>query len=236
MKYIFSLLFAWIPLLLTAQSLTGPELLDKTIAFHDPDNQWPTAQIQLNLQGERPDGTVSQLVVDIDLPNSYFVYEGKREEIMVRKGVQMDSCFASLDGRENLSEEEVKTYRADCASINRMRDYYVYLYGLPMKLKDPGTLIDPNVEKATFNGQEYLVLTVRYEPEVGAHTWLFYIHPETFAMEGYQFFKDETTREGEYIYLNGLVNVGGMKLPADRKWYYVPGDKYLGRDILESAN
>jgi hypothetical protein len=39
-----------------------------------------------------------------------------------------------------------------------MRNYYTFLYGLPMKLADPGTIIDPVVVKKEFMGKEYLVL------------------------------------------------------------------------------
>ncbi|MEM7372907.1 MAG: DUF6503 family protein [Bacteroidota bacterium] len=220
---------------LVGQSLTGQQLLTKTIQFHDPGSKWVSADIHLDLKGERPDGSSSMTQVTIDLMNSFFSSERDREGKKVRTGIQGDSCFASIDGRTELTEEEIKSNRADCATIQRMRDYYIYLYGLPMKLRDPGTIIDDKVDRTTFNGKEYLVLKVGYEEEVGQHTWLFFIHPETYAMEGYQFYKDEKTKEGEYIYLDGLKDIGGMKLPAIRKWYYVPGDKYLGTDIIEGG-
>lgn len=229
------LLVMLLPVFLCAQELTGPELLTKSIRYHDPGSKWVNADIQLNLRGERPDGRSSLTVVDIDLMNSFYSSESERDGNKVRTGIQGDSCFASIGGRMELTEEERKANRADCNSIKRMRDYYVYLYGLPMKLRDPGTIIHDEVGKETFNGKEYLVLKASYEKGVGEHIWLFFIHPETYAMEGYQFYKDEASKEGEYIFLDGLTEVDGMKLPTTRKWYYVPGDKYLGTDIIESG-
>ena len=41
------------------------------------------------------------------------------------------------------SDEIAQQQRFNCERTTKMRNYYVYLYGLPMKLKDPGTKIDP---------------------------------------------------------------------------------------------
>ena len=62
-----------------------------------------------------------------------------------------------------------------------MKDYYTYLYGLPMKLKDPGTIVDPKVTKKRFKGKRYLVLKVSYDQEVGKDTWYFYFDQSTLS-------------------------------------------------------
>jgi hypothetical protein len=56
-----------------------------------------------------------------------------------------------------------------------MRNYYT-LYGLPMKLTDPETIIDPVVVKKEFMGKEYLVL--KYEEGIGKDSWYFYFDPK----------------------------------------------------------
>ncbi|HCX74522.1 MAG TPA: hypothetical protein DHU93_02925, partial [Algoriphagus sp.] len=38
----------------------------------------------------------------------------------------------------------------------RMRNYYTYLWGLPMKLQDPGKQIDDKVTQEELNGKSYL--------------------------------------------------------------------------------
>ena len=112
------------------------------------------------------------------------------------------------------------------------QNYYTYLYGLPMKLKDAGTIIDENIILKEFNGENYLVLKVTYEKEVGKDTWYFYFDQTTYALKRYQFFHDESKNDGEYIVLDQELLVNGIKIPKNRSWYYNNDDRYLGIDIL----
>jgi hypothetical protein len=112
------------------------------------------------------------------------------------------------------------------------QNYYTYLYGLPMKLKDAGTIIHEKVALKKFKEKNYLVLKVSYEKEVGEDTWYFYFDPFTYAMEVYQFYHEEEKNDGEFILLSGLETVNGVKMPKKRAWYYNKGEKYLGTDIL----
>jgi hypothetical protein len=116
------------------------------------------------------------------------------------------------------------------------KNYYTYLYGLPMKLKDSGTIIDQQTSRKTFKGKEYLVLKASYEKEVGEDIWYFYFDPESYAMEVYQFFHDESKNDGEYILLTGEEEVSGIKMPKTRAWYYNKDEKYLGTDVLTKAS
>ena len=116
-----------------------------------------------------------------------------------------------------------------------MRNYYTYLYGLPMKLKDPGTNLDSKVQKRTFKGKEYLVLKATYDQKVGDDIWYFYFDPTTYAMEVYQFYHDESKNDGEYILLKDMEEIDGVKMPKVRAWYYNSDDTYLGTDTLEAA-
>jgi hypothetical protein len=67
-----------------------------------------------------------------------------------------------------------------------MQNYYTYLYGLPMKLKDPGTIISSVVNRNL--GKEYLVL--KSNTSIGTDSW--YFEPKTYALKIYQFYHDET--------------------------------------------
>jgi len=116
-----------------------------------------------------------------------------------------------------------------------MRDYYTYLYGLPMKLKDPGTNVYEKIQQKTFKNKEYLVLKVDYDEAVGKDTWYFYFDPKTYAMEVYQFFHEESKNDGEYILLTDTMEVHNIKIPKTRTWYYNKGDVYLATDILTEA-
>lgn len=106
-----------------------------------------------------------------------------------------------------------------------------------MKLKDPGTLVNPIVERKSFKGKEYLLLKITYDESVGSDVWYFYFDPDTYAMKVYQFFKGDPNKEGkntgEYILLLKETTVNDMKILKVRAWYYNKDDKYLGTDILK---
>jgi hypothetical protein len=113
-----------------------------------------------------------------------------------------------------------------------MRDYYVYLYGLPMKLKDPGTQLDSKVYNKTLKGVSYHCLKVTYDEKVGKDTWYFYLDKTTAQLRHYQFYHNEAENDGEYILLSGEVNIGGILMPKDRAWYMNADNRYLGTDFL----
>ncbi|MCV6629519.1 MAG: DUF6503 family protein, partial [Flavobacteriaceae bacterium] len=61
----------------------------------------------------------------------------------------------------------------------------------------------------------------------------FYFDPDTYAMEVYQFFHDETKNDGEYILLTETKEISGIKMPKNRAWYYNKDNTYLGTDKLQ---
>ncbi len=215
-----------------SQEITGEELLNKSIQYHDPNNQWSKFVGELNITMESPRRSLRVSSIFFDVEKQHFKNEWKRDDDTIIQEVNKDECFISLNGRTTFTKTQEKKHRLTCEQTLRKRDYYVYLYGLPMKLKDPGTIIDPKVQKKKFKGKEYLVLKVNYEEGVGKDTWYFYFDPNTFAMEVYQFYHDETKNDGEYILLTEEVEVQGIKMPKNRAWYYNEGDKYLGTDFL----
>ena len=216
-----------------AQELTGPELLNKAIAFHDPNDAWASFTGTLEVTMETPNSAERRSRVRIDIPSSIFGLEVSKEGDSYSYKVEKDTCEITLNGSKSISKEDLEKFRLSCDRGKMYRDYYTYLYGLPMKLKDQGTNVHEKVERKVFKGKEYLVLKVTYDAEVGEDTWYFYFDPETYAMEVYQFYHEESKNDGEYILLSGIEEISGVKMPKTRKWYYNKDDKYLGTDHLQ---
>ena len=157
-----------------------------------------------------------------------------RDTISTEYTLDKGKCGIKFGGKSDFDEATAKAHRLSCERANMYKNYYTYLYGLPMKLRDEGTIIHDTVEMKTFMGKRYLVLKVTYEDPVGGDTWYFYFNPENYAMEVYQFFHDEAKNDGEYIILTEEETVNDIKMPKNRAWYYNSDDKYLGTDILRS--
>ena len=177
---------------------------------------------------------VSDIVLNI--PQQYFQLTSVKDGVTLKQTLDRGQCELMLNGSTSISEEDIKTHRLTCERANMMKNYYTYLYGLPMKLKDPGTILDSKTQKKTFKGKDYLVLKATYEKEVGDDIWYFYFDPNTYAMEVYLFFHEEAKNDGEYILLTGEEEVSGIKMPKTRAWYYNKDDKYLGTDVLTKAS
>ncbi|WP_298424100.1 DUF6503 family protein [uncultured Kordia sp.] len=229
--------FTYILLLFTAfsygQELTGQQLLEKAIQYHDPNGNWKTFNGTLNVTMETPKNPDRVSVIKINLPEEYFYVKATSDKKTTEYTVEKSDCKIVFNGERDLSNEELKENKLSCKRANLYKNYYTYLYGLPMKLKDNGTIIDPKVIKKTFKGKEYLVLKVTYKESIGKDTWYFYFNPKTYAMEVYQFFKDESKNDGEYILLTEEATINDIKMPKKRAWYYNKDNGYLGTDILK---
>jgi len=221
-----------------AQELTATQLLDKAIAFHDPTGQWANFRGDLQVVMESPKSANRTTAIRIDLPSQYFKATAQRDEVITTYIVDKGNCVVTAADSLRIAALKEPPKRSHCDLSSLYKDYYTYLYGLPMKLKDPGTLLDPTVLKKIFKGKEYLVLKVTYDKAVGSDVWFFYFDPSTYAMEVYQFYKGDPNGvgkdTGEYILLSEMEAINGIKMPKKRAWYYNKDDGYLGTDTLLS--
>lgn len=228
---LFVLLFAFQGF---SQELTGKQLLEKAIKYHDPNGNWKTFQGTLFVTMETPKNPNRDSEIKINLPEEYFYVKASKGENTTEYTVKKDGCEIGFNGKKP-TEAEKKEHKLSCERAKLYKNYYTYLYGLPMKLKDNGTIIHDKIERKKFKGKEYLVLKATYKKEVGKDTWYFYFNPKTYAMEVYQFFKNKPN-SGEYILLTGEEVINGVKMPKNRAWYYNKDNGYLGTDILKKSN
>ncbi len=197
-----------------SQELSSEEVLNKAIKYHDPNGEWSTFAYRLFFDQELQDGSTSKEVVELDNSKSYFKASRRKNE--VEFGLSNDSCFV------------VSTKQVPCERITMMRNYYLYLWGLPMKLKDPGTNLDSKVRSGKFGEFDCYILRVPYEKDI----WYFYFDQESYAMRGYEFFKNEAKQVGERIALSGELTVGSLRIPKNRKWNNTHDLQYLATDKL----
>jgi hypothetical protein len=193
------------------QSLTSNDIVNKSVQFHDPLDRWSSFNQQLDFDEYRADGVIRKTHIKLDLPNT--TYQIHREG---------QYQFSLANAEFDLIDGEIDTSRAEV-----IKNYYLYLWGLPMKLKDTATPLGSWVKSSWQDKPSYEV-EVNYEKD----TWYFHFDPETYEMMGYKFFTDSAKTKGETILLQGLMEVGSLKIPKERSWYTIPENKYLGKDIL----
>jgi len=121
----------------------------------------------------------------------------------------------------------------DCERAEMYNNYFRYLLGMPMKLRDPGTVIHEDITNEEYNDREYKVVKVTYRPEVGSDTWKFYFNPENASLDLIEFSKDGTFQNGETIELNEKKRFQGMLLPGQLKWFILPDRIFLAEENIK---
>lgn len=212
--------------------LAAKEVLDKSIAYHDPNGHWDREEVKLSLYEQRPGADYRLTHLTIHQPTETFIMDQQRGPNHIYRKLSADGCSSGYNGNRNLTEEEKAQYRLRCSDHETYANYYQYLWGLPMKLRDPGTIIAPAVWRETIDGKEYLKIQVTYDPEVGGDIWYFYFDPDTYALSAYRFYHDESANDGEYILLEGEETHSGIRFPAKRSWYINADHRFLGYDQL----
>lgn len=210
-------------------------LLARAIAFHDPGAVWGAREVRLAWAGTGSDGG-ERVAVDVVLSpdGSAFSLRGRYAGSTIDYHADGSRWSAVVDGTSDLdaaTRERMRLHREDGLF---WRSYFGFLAGLPMKLRDPGTRLDPEPSDVTFMGRPARALRVTYDPSVGTDTWYFYFDPETAQLLGCRFYHDETANDGEYIAFDGLIEADGLRLPRHRRWYVNADDRFLGADEIRA--
>ena len=211
---------------------TAEEILARAIAHHDPGDRFLSEPWCLTFRETRPGASDRHTEILVDEPGERFRMV-RRAEHEIAGVLDRERCEMTLDGRSDLTAAEREAHRVSCERLRLMRNYYVYLWGLPMKLRDPGTQLG-TVQETEFEGKPVYGLRVTYDAEVGDDTWYFYFERQSAALVGYRFYHDESKNDGEVILLEGEHEAHGMRLPESRAWYTHQDDRHLGTDVLRS--
>ena len=186
------------------RALTAEGILNKSISYHDPNGVWGQFKGTFHFESSFSwnDSIPEALIISIDVANDYLRYQNLDRE--------SDYVF---------HKDECKTLKGSvkCEDQIWIKNFYTYTWGLPMKLKDPGTAIKDTLITREFNNVSCYVLSVDYENE----KWNYYMDEESFQLLGFDFiFKNK--KKGETIYLSSERKVGKMRLASKRVWtdYY----------------
>ena len=214
---------------------SAEELLNRSVAYHDPKGLWATEPLEFSILSSRPDGRRDNIRIRVETRAGLFRCRMERGGDVVEYESQGEEWSARLNGSTEISEADKEKFRLTRDGGLFWRNYFGFLLGLPMKLKDQGAILDPEPRATTFQEREVLALRVTYDPSVGTDTWYFYFDPPSGSLLGYRFYHDESKNDGEYITLEGEAGVGGLRLPKVRSWYVNKDGEYLGTDTIEAV-
>ncbi len=224
----------------SSEGSVAEQLIAKSIKFHDPQGKWSefSASIQQTSYLERLDPLTGEKMIrerkiDLDIPRSRFVMAQELEGHLLMRTVSGKAICTTEWNKDSISQAERDQYRLDCAGAERMRDYFRYLIGLPMVLRDKQAIVQDTITEIEFEGNVFQVVTIDYPPSGEHPTWQFYIDPESGALHQAKFFRTNTedgTLSGEIIRLEDPTEFGGMVKFGRFVWTYLDG-KPLAEEI-----
>jgi hypothetical protein len=222
-----------------AELPTADELLASSISHHDPQDVWSNGRIHLEMEVVYSEKLAEQRGIE-KMTTSLWLAPGHGEFRCIRAHdggtveyrIEAGEGATFVNGRSEFSDEDRERLRVGDPLM--YRDYFEYMWGMPMKLRDPGTNIDPVVRETTFQDQPVLALRVTYDPEVGTDVWDFFFDPDSSTLIGCRFFHDEAANDGEYIVFTAEVHdeSSGLRMPGGQAWYYNDGRGHLATDSV----
>jgi len=220
---------------------SAEELVERSVAYHDPDGVWNARGVEIiaevrlaeRLAAERGYATRTDRI-RIHEASGEFHYRAEKAGDVIEVVSDHGTFQAKLNGSPEIAEADRQAHGLSQDRLVRWRDYFAYMFGMPMKLRDPGTHLGAEVRSAEFAGRQALALRVTYTPEVGTDVWYFYFDPGTYALVGCRFFHDESANDGEYIVFEGEEAGGRLKLPKLRRWYMNLDDEFIASDEIVS--
>ncbi|TXF86258.1 DUF2911 domain-containing protein [Neolewinella aurantiaca] len=213
--------------------LSADSVLTRSLRFHDPEGNWGKQSHLIQLAESRPNGTVRHTRLSLFPLTDEFDMQQVRGKDKLQMRYLKGTFGYSVNGDTEADSSTINRLGLTPKRMLAMRDYYTYLYGLPMKLRDKGTIIDPEIHEVWFHGKTLLEMKVTYAPETGKDSWFFYFDPQDYSLSGYAFYHDiDGPGTGEYILLEGEAEIDKMILPAKRHWYLTSERLYLGTDEI----
>ncbi|MHC5066564.1 MAG: DUF6503 family protein [Planctomycetota bacterium] len=210
------------------------DLLQRSIDFHDPQGAWGRKDLQFAWVSTRPNGSTTPYEIAM-AGSGDFAMQGSRAGMDLEYRVVDGAVHAKVDGSSEYSEEVASRMVLDREEGLFWRNYMGFLAGMPMNIPGAEGWIDTEVSEQMLEDRAVLAIRVGFPPEVGTDTWILYFDPENAAMLGCRFDRADPERDGETIVFQGLTELGGMRLPRERRWYMNADRRYLGMDELRAS-
>ncbi|WP_422080941.1 DUF6503 family protein [Ulvibacterium sp.] len=229
MKKTFLFVFLVSSALLNAQNMTNELLVKKSVQYHDPNDEWQTFKGQFIIKSEKEP---VELTLDNALGIAHWSEVLKNGDTLTGGFVHKDTCIVRRNGKDIPPKGELENFFLDCKSIIERTNYWIYMYGLPMKLDDNQVNFVGNPQLTTFQEEKLWVLKVNYNLTQSEEYWKFYFDPRTFALRIAQFFHPALHPDSEYIIYHEIEKINGIVIPTKHSWYLFNKKEFIGSEKL----
>ncbi len=228
-SYFFVLITVSLTYCSYGQEMSGKDVIHASIQYHDPEGRWTSLHSEFLVLSDR-DTTA------LTLANNRSMVEWTeklKDNRMITGGYIGDSCYVRLDGRSIPPEGEIENFLLDCPQIIGRSNYWLYMYGLPMKLTDNQAIIEPRAQMVQFLDGQYWRIKVRYDGGAEGERWQFYFDTDSFRFAVAQYFHPALGDDSEYIIYDNPIDIDGMVIPSKHSWYMLKEREFIGFEQLQ---
>lgn len=218
MRMIQILVFTAITLLITAcsEALTAKKIISNSIQFHDPNLKWTSLNQTLSFDSRFSfnDSVPEEMHLTFNNGSQEFTYNNLDRAVKLH--YTPDTCYK-------------KTSNGDCNGYKWTYGFYPFIWGLPMKLEDPGVEPESSFKATTFNNLKVWEVQINYTAE----NYWFYFDKTNYQLRGFKFIKNDNSKKGEIIVLNNLLEVNGIKFPKHRTWLHLDSSLIGTNEVIK---
>jgi hypothetical protein len=200
----------------TTTILTPRKIVENAVKFNDPNNNWKSLHANFSFESafKHNPFPVENLEIEINVPKNEFRYSNSERdfEAIYKK----DTC-------ETISKQ------GNCNNYAWTKDFYTYVWGLPMKLQDPQTNIISFFTIENINKHPCYKVGVKYPNE----DFDFYFKCSNFELLAFSFSKNDSSGHSEFVELKGLYAFNNIKFPETRTWKDNNTQKTLGTNTVK---
>ena len=113
----------------TSQELTGQQLLEKSIQYHDPNGNWKTFNGTLQVTMETPKNEPRVSTIKINLPKEYFYLKAARDGKTTEYTIEKNDCTIAFNGKTDISEEVIKENKLKISTFFKLLKLALKLVG-----------------------------------------------------------------------------------------------------------
>lgn len=213
--------------------VSGGELLQKSIAHHDPGGRWANLALDIHIQEPRvgnyarwsrvhwSDSLMFQMDREVD--GHRLTYRCKDNNNITLFNDNM------LDHRADTAL--IKQYRLQSDRVDLYHDFYKTLIGLPMSLPDRIKTFT-EVKQTNYNGIDAHAIGVILNKPLFSDRWVLYVARDDHRYLGMEIIDNNNSNDGERLYFTEWYDHRGVKLARVRHWYDRASGDYSGTDII----
>lgn len=209
------------------------EVINKAIAFYDPQQKWADYSGKVKLITVFPNGNSSGgEIIDIQTKGNSYHCTGISSKII--KGIKNGECFREVDGNKSPGEDLIKKYGLDDETIRQYKDWHYSHFGILMELKASGLVLEDKIENVKFQGNDCLALKFTYNAakikneSYKDSNWTFYIDPINSSILGFK----EVGMMNRFVVFSGIFTVNGLKLPLCRTYFNNADNSFVMVDVF----